>query len=945
MDPERWRKIKDAFAAALDLPPEERAEWLSFTLPDDPSLAREVKSLLAAHEGASDFYEQGALAAVPEMKQRVEGAVEGMRVGPYRVLSELGHGGMGAVYLAVRDEPKFTQKVALKLIKRGMDTDEIVRRFVAERQILASLAHPNIARLFDGGSTPDGRPYFVMEYVEGQPITAYAAERKLPVEERLRLFLRVCRAVQSAHQSLVVHRDLKPANILVDAEGEPKLLDFGIAKLLDPSSFGGMTALTGLAPGPMTPDYASPEQRAGGPVTTATDVYGLGLLLYELLVGHNPRAVERQLGAGWADRPPSQAILALAEPKDAEARRLARRVSGDLDTIVGKALEPEPERRYGTVAALAEDIERHLTQRPVTARRPTLAYRLGRTLVRRRLAVTLGLVAFLIATAGSYFWSRVNTQAETESQRAEALAQLLRRMIQRTDPKQSRGRALMSRQILDAVAEELLTQGGRQDLGTQAAFLEAVGNAYENLDLYEDARKYLARALRLRGRKRSPGRDDRLAIAGTWTFLGDVDLQLGNYPLSRDEYQRAIAIRQGLLGMAAVPLVHDWNGLGNLALEEGKWEEARRYFARSFSVSRRAEDGQRELAETLVGLGRLKVKRLEYAGAQLRFQMAWHYLRSTLGDYDLDTVDAQTDLAAALENQGDYARAETLYQEIVDLRRRVAGPDHPDLPRALLDLALTQQKAGHLVEARASLNEELRLRREHQFPADDDEAASWDYLGHVGLDQNQLDAAEAAFQKSLAIYRSLHGEHRSDLARTLTNLAQVHRRRADLAGALSLARQSLELRRAAEGKTSPSAADGIERVAELLQQDRQFRSAEEGYRQAMALLSRPAWKDLPEKARVLIGLGSLLVETGRAGEARPLLEKGWGMRSKALPVGDPDRARADSELGTCYAALGDRHAEALLRNGYQVLLTRWGPKHPDTRQAQDRWRRLGAPAN
>ena len=209
----------------------------------------------------------------------------------------------------------FTQKVAFKLIKRGMDTDEIVRRFVAERQILASLAHPNIARLFDGGSTPDGRPYFVMEYVEGRPITAYAAEHRLSVEARLRLFLRVCRAVQHAHQSLVVHRDLKPANILVDAEGEPKLLDFGIAKLLDPSSFGGMTALTGLAPGPMTPDYASPEQLRGRSGDHGHGRLRPGAPALRAAGGAESRAVERKLGEGWSDRPPSQAILALAEPK------------------------------------------------------------------------------------------------------------------------------------------------------------------------------------------------------------------------------------------------------------------------------------------------------------------------------------------------------------------------------------------------------------------------------------------------------------------------------------------------------------------------------------------------------------------------------------------------------------------------------------------------------
>ncbi|HSS48989.1 MAG TPA: protein kinase [Thermoanaerobaculia bacterium] len=487
---------EEELSAGLALPPESRGE-LSVTLPDDPSLAREVEKLLAA---------------APKAKRPRDAAAEGIRVGPYRVLSKLGHGGMGAVYLAARDAPGFTQKVALKLIKRGMDTDEIVRRFVAERQILASLAHPNIARLFDGGSTPDGRPYFVMEYVEGQPITAFAGDHKLSIEARLRLVLRLCRAVQHAHQSLVVHRDLKPANILVDAEGEPKLLDFGIAKLLDPSSFGGMTALTGLAPGPMTPDYASPEQHAGGPITTATDVYGLGLLLYELLVGQNPRAVERRLGEGWAERPPSQALVALSGAKDAEARRLARRVSGDLDTIIGKALEREPERRYGTAAALAEDIERHLAQKPVAARRPTLAYRLSRALARHKLAAALMLVAYGFAVCSwvvlvlclAFAWLHERDQFETQRQIDRTLNDLQPGTIVRADHVQSHKETLLSvyPRAVGSLVWELQELNSPSE--TSAAWLEAIGNIYRKLGQFEQAQKAFNRAHRLRGRRPPP---------------------------------------------------------------------------------------------------------------------------------------------------------------------------------------------------------------------------------------------------------------------------------------------------------------------------------------------------------------------------------------------------------------------------------------------------------
>jgi tetratricopeptide (TPR) repeat protein len=642
--------------------------------------------------------------------------------------------------------------------------------------------------------------------------------------------------VQHAHQSLVVHRDLKPANILVDAEGEPKLLDFGIAKLLDPRSSGGMTALTG--PGPMTPDYASPEQRAGGPVTTATDVYGLGLLLYEILVGKNPRAVERKLGEGWSGRPPSEALVALGEPGDAETRRLARRVAGDLDTIAGKALEPEPEQRYGTAAALAEDVERHLAQQPVTARRPTLAYRLSRTLARHKLAASLALVVCLLAAFVSYLIiasRQARARAEAQRQIAHTLDEFLTGMIKKADPGQTNGETLTVRQVLDAAPSELLIKDARRNPEVRAALFETLGNTYDALGLDEKAQGYLEQALKLRERQLRLSLMDRLitwlvgdrgrqeallATAATWTFLGDVTSLQGKYDLSRHSYQRALAIRKGQLGPTALPLVEDWNGLGLVAREEGDLQTAEGYFAKSLAVSRASEDGQRDLAETLDDLGKLANSRGKFKLAQLYFQAAWHYFRFTLGDDNPDTIEVRNNLAAALDHRGDHAAAEAQYQEIVALRRRLLGPDHPDLAHTLLDLAIVQRERGHPVEARATLEEILRIRREHSLPLDDGEAETWHYVGRVDLDQNQLDAAEAAFQKSFDIYRSLHGEHRLNLAFVLDGQAQVRRRRGDLAGALALARRSLELTRAATGETSSDTAGSLKRLADLLQEKR-----------------------------------------------------------------------------------------------------------------------------
>jgi tetratricopeptide (TPR) repeat protein len=808
MDPERWNRIKELFSTVVELPPDLRAAWLGSALPDDPTLAGEVENLLAAHDGADDFYERGALAAVPELRQRLEGATEGMRLGPYRVISELGHGGMGAVYLAVRDEPGFTQTVAIKLIKRGMDTDEIVRRFVAERQILASLAHPNIARLLDGGSTPDGRPYFVMEHVEGQPITTYADEHKLSVEARLQLFLHVCRAVQRAHQSLVVHRDLKPANILVDAEGEPKLLDFGIAKLLDPNSFGGVAALTGHVPGPMTPDYASPEQLAGGPVTTATDVYGLGLLLYELLVGQSPRSVERKLGKGWSDRLPSEALAALKAPGNAETRRLVRRLTGDLDIIAGKALDHDPERRYGTAAALAEDVERHLTQKPVAARRPTLAYRLGRTLVRHKLAAALALAVCLLAAVSTYqvfTVSRERDRVEAERQRAEALNDFLQKMMQKANPEQSRGETLTVRQVLDAGAEDLLGRDSRYQPETWASLLQATGTIYQDLGLYEQAKKNLHRARQLRETLDDSSREGALALAVTLTALGNVSLRQEAYAEARTFFQRSLALRERWLGLTALALAEDLNGLGSASIKEGHIEEAGRIFNRACAISR-LESRPRDLADCYNNLGSLAVGREEFARARFLFSMAFHYFRSTLGDDHPDTMRVRSNLAYLLYERADYAGAEALFQEIADVRRRLLEPNHPDLAQALLELAIVQHGGGHLDKARATLNELLRMRRDYRFPRDQSEAETWNLVAGVAYDSKDLDTADAAYVKSYEVYQALPGDQRMNLSNVLNGRVGVRLLRNNPAGALPLARRSRELAQSAGVQSTDAVA-------------------------------------------------------------------------------------------------------------------------------------------
>jgi eukaryotic-like serine/threonine-protein kinase len=407
MTPERWEQVKDVLGTALDRPAKERAAWVAEACGDDAALRAEVESLLASDGEANEFMETTARDVVlRSVTQARPEALAGARIGPYKVLSEIGRGGMGAVYLAERSDDAYRKQVAIKLVRGDVDSASAVRRFRQERQILAELDHPNIARLLDGGTTDEGVSYFVMEHVEGVPIDAHCEARKLSVDQRLALFRTVCSAVGAAHRQLIVHRDLKPGNILVTAEGTPKLLDFGIAKLLTPQPRSEHT-LTGTRL--MTPGYASPEQWRGGSVTAGSDIYSLGVILYRLLTGRDPYRVDSDL--------PHELARAICEedpePPSASASPPTRhRLAGDLDAIVLKAMRKEPERRYGSAEELSEDIRRHLEGLPVTARKDGLPYRASRLFRRNKAvaltALTMALAAALVS-AFAYRWARVTS--------------------------------------------------------------------------------------------------------------------------------------------------------------------------------------------------------------------------------------------------------------------------------------------------------------------------------------------------------------------------------------------------------------------------------------------------------------------------------------------------------------------------------------------------------
>jgi tetratricopeptide (TPR) repeat protein len=597
-----WDQVQEIFFAAADLPPAERASFLAQACKGNPDLRTEVESLLKA-DAVSGAAIAAAIGTEVSSLLSADAPLTGTRMGPYRLLKEIGRGGMGSVYLGERDDEHYRKLVAIKVVKRGMDSMEVLARFRHERQILASLEHPYIARLIDGGTTPDGRPFFVMEYVQGQPIDVYCRTEKLSIEARLRLFLRVCDAVAYAHRSLVVHRDLKPSNILVNAEGIPKLLDFGVAKLLDPGNDPGLTAtLAGM--GPLTPEYASPEQIRGLPITTAADVYALGAILFELLTGTRAQRLETRTPAEI-----ERVVCQTDTPRPSTVERVAGspRIDGDLDNIVLMAMRKEPERRYGSVTRLAEDIQGYLEGKPVMARQDSVVYRARKFLVRHSLAVGAGILIFLSLLGGIVLaemqahraesarqFAEVQRQrAESERERAEAQKQLAEQERERAESQrklaeQERVRAEAETQMA-RTEQERSQRRLQQMLQLANSSLFDVHAAIETLPGSTEARrKIVATTLRfLEDLSKDAGQDDDLRFVLSESYfkvadvlgyptrpnLGDTKGALENYQKSEDFILPLVA-KEPNNGHYALQLILTRTNKASLLAATGKTQQA-----------------------------------------------------------------------------------------------------------------------------------------------------------------------------------------------------------------------------------------------------------------------------------------------------------------------------------------------------------------------------------
>ncbi|MEX2217948.1 MAG: serine/threonine-protein kinase [Phycisphaerales bacterium] len=622
MNADQLRRVEAAYFKVRELPPDQRAAAIADACDGDAALTGEVESLLRHDEGDTFLSRPAVVTGLlsrladgpPDAPGGPADALLGATVGPWRIERLLGTGGMGAVYLGIRADGAFEGRAAIKVVKRGMDTDDLLRRFRQERRTLANLRHPNIAALHDAGSLPDGRPYLVMEFVDGRPITHFCRERRLTTVERLGLFVDVCRAVQFAHQNLVIHRDLKPANILVTREGTPKLLDFGIAKVLHT---GGTPAVTQLDERRLTPEYASPEQVQGHQVTTATDIYSLGVILYELLAGAPPYTFQTRTNAeaqrivGSVEPPPPSQTAAAAEGTgraDTTPARLRRELRGDLDTIALMAIRKEPQRRYSSAEQLVADIQRHLSGLPVIARRDTLAYRTSKFVIRHRWALAAAVLALAGIIAGIAAIDRQRDQAFVARDQAEAIAKFMHDTLASADPLRGRPE-LTVRELLDRAAARITTELGDQPK-VRAAVRSSIGRSYLGLGLIDEGDAHIRAAYEERMLIYGAGHHD---TAESMLDLASVLAARGRHAEAEPLVRGALADFQRLRGSRNIDVARARTSLGTILKASGKPEEAAAELREAIRLYERAlvpdENGavlqsRLALADALLQLGR-----------------------------------------------------------------------------------------------------------------------------------------------------------------------------------------------------------------------------------------------------------------------------------------------------------------------------------------------------
>ena len=873
-----WSVLEKLFNAAMDREPSERTAFLAEASPDDTGMRDEVLSLVLAYERATGKMENAVRHSARAAEEQQPAA--GDRVGPYQLVRRLGFGGMGAVYLAIRADDQYRKEVAVKFLHFTLATPEMLQRFRGERQILASLEHPNIARLLDGGTTVSGLPYVVMEYVDGQPIDEYCA--RLSLQQKLELFRSVCAAVHYAHRSLVVHRDIKPGNILVTADGTPKLLDFGIAKLIG----GDAERMTATAQRLLTPAYASPEQIRGEAITTSADVYSLGVLLYELLTGSLPYETH--------DLTPAQLERKVCEDavEQASIRSGNRQLAGDLDNIVAMAIEKAPSLRYASADQFSDDIRRYLEGFPVIARRHTWRYSGAKFLERHKTGVVLVSALALLLVAFSAGMGILARRATREREKAEQVTRLLVNVFSVSNPSETRGNKLTAREILDKGAADV-SRGLAGQPEIRSTLLETIAGVDQSLGLYTQARDLMEQVVATRRRILGPAAPE---TTRALVRLAELARLKRDYSTAEKLARESLELRRRAPGNHPAEIAESLDTLAFIVQQRGDLKTAESLFREALDMRRKLGGESLETSETLSKLGGLLQATGDWEGAERALRKTLTMRRKLLGEPHALVAISLDKLGQQRFYRRDLAEAETLLRQALTMRMQLFGEKNPEVGTNLQNLARVVQSKGDYEQAKQLYRRALAVERATLGDQDIETAIAMSGLASLLESQGDLEQAESLYRESLAMRTKLQGEENPSVARAMGTLGNLLVTRGKLDAAEPLLIRSLDVRRSKLGEKHFETGEALYFLARLNAARGRSREAERLYREALDLSRGKSSLFTP----ALTDLGFFLVDQKRAGEAEPFFREALDLRRRTGPGWQS--ASAESDLAACLIA-------------------------------------------
>jgi len=914
---ERWNEIQKIFEIVIHKESQEREILLKNLCQDDYELFEEVSSLLEADEDSKSILEGAAIDAVytnffDDVADKF--SFKGKQVGQYRLLERIASGGMGAVYLAERIDGQFEHKVAVKLIKPGMDSEQIIKRFQNERQILANLDHPNIARLLDGGLMEGNLPYFTMEYVEGEPIDIYCNNNNLSIKKRLQLFQTVCAAVQYAHRNLVIHRDLKPSNILVTKDGTVKLLDFGIAKVFgEDEQIPQMTALTQPGLKIMTPEYASPEQVLNKLITTSSDVYSLGIILYQLLVKIHPfelkdksaTEVENIICTQIPDKP-STAIRKYSTSEKSEYNgeykqnytKSKKELRGDLDTISLMTLRKEPERRYGSPEQLSDDISLYLSGRPILAMRDSVVYRSRKFIKRHKASLVAAFISFIIINFLVVYYTlqlaSERDRAKVEAEKASQVSDFLSKLFEVSDPSQSKGETITARELLDSGTERIESELAGQP-AVQAEMYQVVGKVYMSLGLYPKAENILNKALLLNKNVYGEIHQD---VAKSLNLLGSLYFSMGEYENTIDYFDEALSILYQLPKEYEAQIASTIFNQASIMHELGKYEIADSLYRGSI-ILRQKLHGEKsvEVAESKNGLAKLFNDIGDYENSEILYNEALSIKREKLGNLHPSVTQTINDLAFLYQVTGKWNKSESLLRKALELDIKMLGEEHPNISTNWYSLGTLLHNTGKYDEAEMLLRKALDADKKHfgfKHP-------------YIALDQNNLAGvlgakgndieAESLYRSALKIQENVLGIEHPEVATTTSNLALLLLRKGEVDSAEILIKRALGLRKKLLGEEHAHVSISMNHLGNVYMKKGEYEKAGPLYLQGLEMRERLMGDEHPKLIIPILSVANFRIAIGDSVEAEELFRKALEISEKSFPPGHPTKAITMFELG------------------------------------------------